>query len=157
GGVERVLEDVGGAAAEDGVRARDDGGEQGAGDGGRPLPPVRLPPADGRAARQRDPARGGGGVDRDPGGGGRGACAGGDGQLPRCARHARAARHVQRSGDRARGRAGGARCDGRAAVGRGVRRGGRGRRAGVAAGGRAVRGGRARRGVVRGGLGVAGA
>ncbi len=53
GGVERVPEDARGAAAEHGVRAGDDGGEQGAGDGGGSLPPLRLPPPDGGADRER--------------------------------------------------------------------------------------------------------
>ena len=50
-------------------------------------------------------------------------------QLPRRARHARAARHLQRAGDRARGRARGARRRRRAAAVRGDRRGRRRRRA----------------------------
>ena len=66
GGVERVPEDARGAAAEHGVRARDDRGAEGAGDGRRPLPPLRLPPPDGRADRERGAPHRAGRVDRDP-------------------------------------------------------------------------------------------
>ena len=53
GRLERLPEDARGAAAEHRVRARDDRGPEGAGDGRRPLPPLRLPPPDGRADRER--------------------------------------------------------------------------------------------------------
>ena len=42
GGVERVPQDARGAAAEHDLRARHDRGGEGAADGGRPLPPLRL-------------------------------------------------------------------------------------------------------------------
>ncbi len=51
GRLERVLEDARGAAPEHGLRARHDRGAEGAGDGRRPLPPLRLPPPHGRADR----------------------------------------------------------------------------------------------------------
>ena len=44
-GVERVPQDARGAAAEHDLRARHDRGPEGAADGGRPLPPLRLRPA----------------------------------------------------------------------------------------------------------------
>ena len=53
GRLERVPEDARGAAAEDGVRARHDRGQQGARDGRRSLPPLRLPAPHGRADRRR--------------------------------------------------------------------------------------------------------
>ena len=75
----------------------------------RPLPPLRLPAPDRRADRHRAAPGGGRGVDRDPAGGAGRAGPLGHRQLPRRARHARAAGHLQRQRDRARGRAGGAR------------------------------------------------
>ncbi len=102
GRVERVPEDARGAAAEHGVRARDDRGAEGAGDGRRPLPPLRLPPPDGRADRVGRAPRRAGRVDRDSPGGGRRRRPLRDGLLPRRARHARAAAHLQRQRDRAR-------------------------------------------------------
>ena len=56
-GVERVPQDARGAAAEHGLRAGDHRGEQDPPDGRRPLPPLRLHAADGRADRARAAAR----------------------------------------------------------------------------------------------------
>ena len=56
-GVERVPQDARGAAAGHDLRARDDRGAEGAAHGGRPLPPLRLRPPDGRADRRRSCAR----------------------------------------------------------------------------------------------------
>ena len=150
GGVERVPEDARGAAAEHRLRARDDRGAEGPGDGRRPLPPLRLPAPHGRADRRRRAPRGAGRVDRDPTGGDGRARARGDRQLPRRARPARAARHLQRQRDRAGRRARGAGCDRLRAPGRDDRRGGAGERPRRAARGRALRAERPRRGRVRG-------
>ena len=78
GRLERVPEDARGAAAEHRVRARDDRGAEGPGDGRRPLPPLRLPPPQRRADRERRAAHRRGRVDRDPAGRGRRAGALGD-------------------------------------------------------------------------------
>ena len=75
-GMERVPEDARGAAAADDLRAGHDRGAEGAPDGRRPLPPLRLRAADRRAGGDRARARrrprgdrdreGRGGADRAP-------------------------------------------------------------------------------------------
>ena len=105
GGVERVPQDARGAAAAHGLRARHDRGEQGAADGRRPLPPLRLLPADPAADLLRPPPRRRRGADRDPRRGGRADRPQRDRLLPRRARHARAARLLLRHEHRARRRA----------------------------------------------------
>ena len=122
-GLERVPEDARGAAAARRLRPRDHRGSQGAGHDRRPLPPLRLPAAVAAAGRDgpRQGRRAGG--DRGSGAGRRDDRAGGHRQLPRRARHARAARHLRRQRREARRRA------------RGPRRGRR--RAGARGGGRA--------------------
>ena len=64
-GLERVPQDARGAAAEHDLRARHDRGREGAADGRRPLPPLRLRAPDGRAALARAAPRRRAGVDRD--------------------------------------------------------------------------------------------
>ena len=72
GGVERVPQDARGAAAAHDLRARHDRGPQGAADGRRPLPPLRLRAPDACAQiAARAAARRRRGVDRDPRRGGR--------------------------------------------------------------------------------------
>ena len=127
GGLECLPEDARGAAAEHGLRAGDDRGRQGPGDRGGPLPPLRFPSSERRADRQRPAAHRRGGVNRDPSRGRRGHLPLGDRQLPRRARHARAARHLHRDRGRPAGRAGGARRRGRL-IARSHRRRGRRRR-----------------------------
>ena len=94
GGVERVPQDARGAAAAHDLRARHDRGEQGAADGRRPLPPLRLRAADPAADRRRAAPRGRRRGDRDPGRGDRADRPLGDRLVPRRARHARAARRL---------------------------------------------------------------
>ena len=55
--MERVPQDARGAAAAHDLRARHDRGAEGAADRRRPLPPLRLRPADDRADRRGAPAR----------------------------------------------------------------------------------------------------
>ena len=55
--VERVPQDARGAAAEHGLRAGHDRGGEGAADGGRPLPSLRLHSPDGRTACRSGPPR----------------------------------------------------------------------------------------------------
>ena len=78
------------------VRARHDRGAEGARDRRRSLPPLRLPAPHGRADRAGAAPHGRGRVDRDPARGDRRARALGHRELPRRARHARAAARLQR-------------------------------------------------------------
>ena len=85
-GVERVPQDARGAAAAHDLRARHDRGEQGAADGRRPLPPLRLRAPDPAADRRRAAPRGRRRGDRDPGRGDRADRPLGDRLVPRRAR-----------------------------------------------------------------------
>ena len=134
-GLERVSQDARGAAAADDLRARHDRGPEGAADRGRPLPSLRLRPADGRAGGHGPAPGGRQGADRDRAGRGRPDRPARDRQLPRRARHARAARHLRRRrADHLRRRARGARRGRRRAAVRGDRRGDRPRSGAGAAG-----------------------
>ena len=93
-GLERVPQDARGAAAAHDLRPRHHRGAEGPADGGRPLPPLRLRPSDGRADRDRHHARRRRGVDRDRSRRRRAARPPRDRLVPRRARHARAARHL---------------------------------------------------------------
>ena len=123
-GVERVPQDARGAAAAHDLRARDDGGEQGAADGRRPLPPLRLRAPDAAADRRRAPAGRRRREHRDPRRGERADRPLRDRLVPRRARDARAARRLLGRGRDARGRARRARRRRRRPA---VRRGRRGR------------------------------
>ena len=128
-GVERVPQDARGAAAAHDLRARHDRGQQGAADGRRPLPPLRLRPPDGGPDRRGAAARRRRRADLDPRRGVRADRALGHGLVPRRARHARAAARLLGRLDRARGRARGARRRRRRPAVRRRRRGRRRRRA----------------------------
>ena len=103
-GLERVPEDAGGAALARGVRARHHRGAQGARHDRGPLPPLRLPPPLAGADRGRARSRGRGGGHRAARRRRRHARARRHRQLPRRARHPRAARDLRRRGGQARGR-----------------------------------------------------
>ena len=93
-GVERVPQDARGAAAAHDLRPRHDRGPEGAADGRRPLPPLRLRAPDRRADRDRHQARRRRGGDRDRPRRRRPARPPRDRLVPRRARHARAARDL---------------------------------------------------------------
>ena len=96
-GVERVPQDARGAAAQHDLRARHDRGAEGAADGRRPLPPLRLRPPVGRPDRHGAAAGRRGGVDRAARRRLRADRPLGHGLVPRRAGHPGAARHLRRA------------------------------------------------------------